>query len=132
MKPQPNIIKIKPENFDDKKRNSESSSSSSISEENTRIMIERSPSFEKRRLQHKWEVAEKKYQNKWESCCFTCDRRAVMYFTQIGIISFTMLFCVYQLTSIDSCESSQTYVGLLTMMLGIALPQPKFSDKEKD
>ena len=78
-------------------------------------------------IKHRHAVEDAEKRNTWRSCCGkTIDRRAVMYFTQIAIISLTMLFTIYQLTTLASCESQSVYVGLLTMLLGILCPNPKF------
>ena len=94
------------------------------------INVQCSPSVEKKRLEHKWRIEDEQYHNTWKSClgCET-DRRAVQYFTQIVIISFVMVFCVYQLTVNDDCPNQQTYTGLLTLLLGLLIPNPSIKDK---
>jgi hypothetical protein len=78
-------------------------------------------------LQHDFKVQDKANDNEWKSCCGkSIDSRAVVYFTQIGIISGIMLFNIYQLTTLESCESQSVYIGLLTMLIGVLCPNPKF------
>jgi hypothetical protein len=81
-------------------------------------------------LQHKFDVEDRKENNQWHSCCLVLDRRAVQYFTQMTIIAAVMLFTIYQLCTIDTCESQSVYIGLLTMLIGVLIPSPKFQDKQ--
>jgi hypothetical protein len=80
-----------------------------------------------RTREHKIEVENAKYDNTWESACFKVDRRAIQYLTQILIILGTMSFSIAQLIRLDDCESQGAYLGLLTMLIGLLLPNPKFS-----
>lgn len=80
-------------------------------------------------LKHKFEIENEAAKNEWHSCCLVTDRRAVQYFTQIIIISGCMLFTIYQLCALESCESQSVYIGLLTMLIGVLVPNPKFQDK---
>ena len=79
--------------------------------------------------EHRFKIEDDKYKDTWVSCCMVLDRRAVMYFTQIAIIGGTMAFSIAQLYRNASCEGQQAYLGLLTMLIGILIPNPKFSDK---
>jgi hypothetical protein len=62
----------------------------------------------------------------WHSClgCDT-DRDLTVYIVQMGIIVMLMVFCTYQLIHITECSSQQSYLGLLTLMIGIVCPNPK-------
>ena len=65
-------------------------------------------------------------ENTWKSCCLLVDRRALIFFSQLGISISVMALCIYQLiTHHDSCDSNQLYTGILTMLIGIHLPSPK-------
>tara|TARA_R110000796_G_scaffold77688_3_gene173592 strand:+ start:487 stop:834 length:348 start_codon:yes stop_codon:yes gene_type:complete len=79
--------------------------------------------------EHRFKIEDDKYKDTWKSCCMVLDRRAVQYFTQISIIAGTMGFSIAQLYRNDTCEGQQTYLGLLTMLIGILIPNPKFNDK---
>ena len=120
------IVKIIPAEGDSK-RNSASSSSS-----DNRIILKRTDSLERFRLEHKYEIQEKKYEKQLFGEEYNNDRRAVQYFTSVGIISLTMGFCIYQLVSLVECGDQQAYMGLLTLLLGILVPTPKFDNKEKE
>jgi hypothetical protein len=81
-------------------------------------------------LRHKFQVEDQKNQNQWRSCCGRLlDKRAVVYFTQIALISLTMLFTVYQLITVENCEGQHVYIGLLMFLLSIITPSPKFNAK---
>lgn len=82
----------------------------------------------KKIINHRLEVEDNIYKNTWKSCCMEMDRRAVQYFTQIVIICSCMGFSIYQLLENDSCEAQQSYIGLLTLLIGILLPNPKFKE----
>jgi len=62
----------------------------------------------------------------WDSCCMRLDSRAVQFFAQFLVIIITISFCFYQLVKLDDCEAQQAYLSLLTLILGVILPQPKF------
>jgi hypothetical protein len=64
-------------------------------------------------------------ENSWVSCCFKTDRRAVIYFSQFGLSISVVIMCIYQLLTKDDCNSNQLFLGLLTLILGVYLPQPK-------
>jgi hypothetical protein len=60
----------------------------------------------------------------WQSCCVTMDKEATIFFSQLVISVFVLLFCVYQLCVLLDCDSQQTYIGLLTLIIGVWLPSP--------
>tara|TARA_R110000868_G_scaffold78486_1_gene223959 strand:- start:71 stop:397 length:327 start_codon:yes stop_codon:yes gene_type:complete len=91
--------------------------------------VNRSQSIERKILEHKLKIEDDKYADTWKSCCILLDRRAVQYFTQIIVIGGTMGFCISKLYFNESCEAQKTYLGLLTLLLGVLIPNPKFSDK---
>lgn len=61
----------------------------------------------------------------WQSCCFECDKDASVFFSIYFIIVSVVGFCFYQLTNMPDCSDQQTYVGVLSLILGVLLPQPK-------
>jgi hypothetical protein len=67
-------------------------------------------------------------ENTWSSCCLKTDRRAVIYFSQLSISCSAMALCMYQLIKYpDDCNHNNLYIGLLTFLLGVYLPQPKIN-----
>ena len=81
--------------------------------------------------EHRFKIEDDKYKDAWVSCCMVLDRRAVMYFTQIAIMGGTMIFSIAQLYRNETCEAQQAYLGLLTMLIGILIPNPKFNDRRQ-
>ena len=64
----------------------------------------------------------------WKSCCLIVDKRAVQYFSTLSIITGIIIFCIFQLIEVQDCPTQSTYVALLTMLIGIIAPSPKFHD----
>ena len=62
--------------------------------------------------------------NIWHSCCFNLDKRAVLYFSQLGISLTIVSFCIFQLTSLKSCEAQSLYSGIMMTIVGTWLPSP--------
>jgi hypothetical protein len=63
----------------------------------------------------------------WKSCCLEVDRKAVVFFSTLGISLIMIAFCIFQLTTSKSCEAQQAYMGLLTLVLGIWIKSPSFN-----
>lgn len=80
-----------------------------------------SPKTKRRKL----EFLEKKYDNTWQSCCLTLDKRATIFFSQFTIALVVTAFCIYQLIHLDNCEAQSLYSSILTLVLGVFLPSPK-------
>ena len=92
-------------------------------------ILPRSPSVVHRELEHKIEIENKEQENTWRSCCYDLNKNAVMYFTTISIIVGIMVFCIYKLTTNESCENQTAYIALLTLLLGLVSPSPVFKKK---
>ena len=88
------------------------------------LEIPTSPNIKKRQLEHKIELEDKKYNDHWQSCCMTIDRRATRYFSQLSIAILIITFCIVQLIRNESCEGQALYSGLLMTVIGIMLPSP--------
>ena len=63
--------------------------------------------------------------NTWDSCCLKMDHRAVQYFSTLSVCSSVITFCIYQLIHSESCERDTLYSSLLTLVLGLIIPNPK-------
>ena len=57
------------------------------------------------------------------------DKRVLLFSVQAGISVAVCSFSMYQLASMDSCESQGLYSGILSLVLGTWLPQPKLIGK---
>ena len=81
---------------------------------------------------HKFQVEddERKFQHEttWRSCCLTVDKRALLYFGQMGIGIVIIAFCLAMLIQNENCETFSRYSPLLTFVVGIMLPAPKLHD----
>jgi hypothetical protein len=60
----------------------------------------------------------------WDSCCMRLDREATIYFSQLSIALITIGFCIFQLSVSETCERDSLYSGVLTLVVGVYLPQP--------
>lgn len=62
---------------------------------------------------------------KWSSCCFECHKDFVEYFVKYFLLFGLLVFFAVELHLSNKCESDQLYTGLLTLIIGIALPNPR-------
>ena len=76
------------------------------------------------------DVEERKFAHEtgWRSCCWTVDKRALLYFGQMGVGILIIAFCIAMLATDDSCDSFARYSPLLTLVVGVMLPAPKLHD----
>ena len=74
---------------------------------------------EERRFQH---------ETGWRSCCWTVDKRALLYFGQKGVGILIIEFCVTMLIQNQDCVTFSHYSPLLTLVVGIMIPAPKLHD----
>ena len=84
-------------------------------------------SMNKVRFKHNIEMEDKKYDDTWESCCVKMDKRAIRFFTQLGISVGIISLCIVQLLRLSDCSSQHAYIGLLTLLIGIWLPSPSMN-----
>jgi hypothetical protein len=70
---------------------------------------------------------EKEIPNKvvWRSFCLAMDKDFVVYITTFTLIAMVVVFCFYQLIHMESCSDQQAYLSVLSMILGVLLPQPR-------
>lgn len=73
-----------------------------------------------------FEIEEKKTPKVWKSGCLLIDRNAVVFFSTLFISLIVITFCIFKLTYSESCEAQNTYIGLLTLVLGIWIKSPSF------
>ena len=83
-----------------------------------------SPSTEARCISIQTDDKNIEYQNNWKSCCFTLDRKATVYFSQLFVCVGIIFFCCLQMVRLENCEAQQLYSSLLTMVIGILIPSP--------
>lgn len=68
-------------------------------------------------------------ESKWKSCCLSADKSFVMYITQLSMILLVICFCIAQLLTKSDCATQTTYVGLLTLLIGLVIPSPAIRKK---
>ena len=64
----------------------------------------------------------------WRSGCLECDKRAVLYFSQLFMSVLIVTFCVVMMVVNQNCETFSRFSPLLTFMLGIWFPQPQMRE----
>ena len=58
----------------------------------------------------------------WRSCCIEADRQVIIYFGQLFLSVFVLVFCAVMLVrSNGDCDRSSPYIGLISFILGKAL-----------
>ena len=62
---------------------------------------------------------------RWKSCCFYLDKEVVVFFTKYFILISMMTFFSVELHISTTCEDKQLFMSLLTLMIGVAVPNPK-------
>ena len=61
----------------------------------------------------------------WRSCCLEIDKRATLFFTQLGLTLILLCLCIIELVKQkNSCEDSAPYLALLATLIAYWLPQP--------
>jgi hypothetical protein len=60
----------------------------------------------------------------WKSCCFTVDKRAALFFSQLTVGVVVMGFCIGMLVTYHDCETFSRWGPLLTFVVGVFLPAP--------
>ena len=95
------------------------------------------PELERLKITHQIDVEDKKiadeekekeFEHKvyWTSCCVRMDKRAVIFFSQFIFSIIIVAFCVIMLGLEQDCATFSRYSPLLTLVIGIWLPQPQF------
>lgn len=72
------------------------------------------------------------HENRWQSCCLTMDKRAVSYlgqlFISVGVAAFSVAMMA---THPDDCATFSRYSPLLTLIVGVWLPQPTMAKNDR-
>ena len=72
-------------------------------------------------------IEEKDFKNNvWRSCCFRLDKRVLLFWVQFFISLLVLLFCLYQITALRSCEAQSPFLAILSSILSVWLPTPLF------
>ncbi len=70
------------------------------------------------------------HNNYWTSCCLRMDKRAVAYFGQMGISAAIIGFTIGMMSVYKDCDTFSRYSPLLTLVVGVWLPQPQLRAPE--
>ncbi len=85
-------------------------------------------------LAHKIQVEDEEmkfnHNNYWTSCCLKMDKRAVAYFSQLGISAGICAFTIAMMAYNQDCDTFSRYSPLLTLIVGVWLPQPRMKTGE--
>ena len=83
-------------------------------------------------LKHKQSIEDKRLAHEiedvYESCCCgggRTDKRLLTYITSSVILGSVLIFSCVGLVRSDTCESTQTYIGLVSLILGVFVGQLK-------
>jgi hypothetical protein len=60
----------------------------------------------------------------WRSCCFACDPHAATFIAQLA---FSLIaFCVSIAMIIIKDDNKSLWIGIISMIIGVYIPQPSF------
>ena len=60
----------------------------------------------------------------WHSCCLRIDQDMCVFLCTMSAIFFVLFFCCYQLVTLKDCHAQNTYVAVLSSLIGVLLPSP--------
>ncbi len=71
-----------------------------------------------------------KYAEQWQLCCSKSDPEALKYIVQLGVGVVVLLFSMIQICTADGDADVSIYFSLISMIVGVFLPSPKFVQNE--
>jgi len=95
-----------------------------------------SPTIKKKMREVEIEIKEKDYDNKLNSCCSgTTDKRLLEVGFKMSIVSIVLVFSLAMIginsVNGDSCNHfNPMYMSLVTLIIGVFVPQPKLKKIE--
>jgi hypothetical protein len=60
----------------------------------------------------------------WRSCCFEMEKECVMFICVYVVLTTVVLFCMSMLVYKTECSEQQSYMALLSTILGVFVPTP--------
>lgn len=60
----------------------------------------------------------------FKSCCFEVDKRVLKWVSQVILTLIVAGLCVIKLLTKESCEDTQPFIALLSILMGFWLPSP--------
>ena len=77
------------------------------------------------KIKHKIEMENLEQEHQLNSCCGTkSDKRLLVFISSYSIALFALFFSMIQLVRLDDPHSQVTYVGIMTMIIGLFIPSP--------
>ena len=68
--------------------------------------------------------------NQWKVCCGgSTDRRVLTFVASLSLSTIIMIFSCYQLTRGLDCSQENTYIGLITLIIGFWMKSPLSSER---
>ena len=88
--------------------------------------IKHAASIEKKIVEHAIDIENKENDHIMKSCCgHVSDSRLLKFIASFSITSIIVIFSCYQLSREGiSCPDQNTYIGLITLLIGIWLKSP--------
>ena len=72
------------------------------------------------------DIIDKRFDATWRIGGSDFDKRFLKFVSQVFVSVGVISFCMVQLVRNNDCESQQEYISLLTLIVGIFLPEPSF------
>jgi hypothetical protein len=86
---------------------------------------ENSPMINERMIEHKIHIEDENQKNKIDTCCGTVsDRRLLTFIATFSISLVVLLFSFIKLLYAVSCEETNVYVGLVSVIVGFYIKSP--------
>ena len=60
----------------------------------------------------------------WRSGCFDLNKNYVKFMSSFFVALILLAFSIYSLVTIDKNEDKSLYISLITLILGVYLPNP--------
>ena len=88
--------------------------------------IKRVASIDKKIVEHAIDIENKEADVNIKTCCGrTSDSRLLKFIASFSITSIIIIFSCYQLSKDNiSCPDQNTYIGLITLLIGLWLKSP--------
>ena len=79
----------------------------------------------RRVLDHRLQQERHHRENTYQSCCGqTSDKRLLVFISTLSISLLLLTFSCFMLATHKECESQNTYVGLITLIVGVWMKSP--------
>lgn len=83
------------------------------------------PELKRKKLDHNNMMEEREQENQLKTCCNTVsDKRLLMFISSFCISMVIIVFSCFQLMRLDDCQSQNSYMGLLSLIVGIWIRSP--------